>query len=502
MISDNPLIQQLVALLLGHGVTDAVLCPGSRNAPIVHSLLQQPGLQCHNATDERSAGFQALGLALANRRPTVVCVTSGSALLNLHPAVAEAYYSRAPLVVVSADRPRAWIGQMDGQTLPQPGAFGTLVKHCAALPEVHTDTDLWHANCLINEALLAATHNSGGPVHINVPIAEPFYEFHTPELPEARLIRRLPCKAEALRELAPDGRILILVGQHPGGLDMPEGYLTMSEHLGNAATLVRGRIDELFASLTDAEAMRPTLLVTLGGHIVSKHLKQYFRHHPPRYHCHISPDGHVADTYRCLTHIIEAEPAQLLTTLEHGGGDPAFTRLWLDASQALPEPKPTVVGELLSRLPHGAVLHLANSSSVRLADRYRMPNGVAVACNRGVNGIEGCLSTAVGYAMANPQQPNFVVIGDLAFFYDQNALWRTALPNNLHILLLNDGGGAIFETLPLPNDARSMEAICGRHTTQAEPLCRQYGVRYLEGAEKMKEFVESNECVLLEIKTI
>ena len=186
MYSDKKNILQLVALLKAHGVRKIVLCPGSRNAAIVHTLANIEDFTCYSVTDERSAGFFAIGLSLQGGGPAAVCCTSGSALLNLHPAVAEAFYQQVPLIVISADRPAAWIGQMDGQTLPQPHVFGTLVKMSVNLPEVHTEEDEWFCNRLINEAILETTHHGKGPVHINVPISEPIYRF-TALNPSAKL---------------------------------------------------------------------------------------------------------------------------------------------------------------------------------------------------------------------------------------------------------------------------------------------------------------------------
>ena len=143
MYTDKKNILQLVALLEAHGVKKIVLCPGSRNIPLVHTLSTHSSFTCYPVTDERSAGFFAIGLALNGGGPAAVCCTSGTALLNLHPAVAEAFYQNVPLVVISADRPAAWIGQMDGQTLPQPGVFSNLVKKSVNLPEIYTDEDEW-----------------------------------------------------------------------------------------------------------------------------------------------------------------------------------------------------------------------------------------------------------------------------------------------------------------------------------------------------------------------
>ena len=141
VFSDKKNILQLVALLKAHGVRNIVCCPGSRNTPIIQALCEEEFFQCHAITDERSGAFFALGLALHGGKPAAICCTSGSALLNIHPAVAEAFYQQVPLVVISADRPAAWIGQMDGQTLPQPGVFGSLVKRTVQLPEIHTEEE-------------------------------------------------------------------------------------------------------------------------------------------------------------------------------------------------------------------------------------------------------------------------------------------------------------------------------------------------------------------------
>ena len=191
--TDKKNVLQLVALLRAYGIRQVVLCPGSRDVPLVQAFSTCGDFECYSVTDERSAGFFAIGLALQGRHPVAVCCTSGSALLNLHPAVAEAFYRKVPLVVVSADRPAAWIGQMDGQTLPQPGAFGGLVKKSVDLPEVCCGEDEWYVNRLVNEALLELDHHGFGPVHINVPLSEPLFRFETEKLPDVRrIVAKLP----------------------------------------------------------------------------------------------------------------------------------------------------------------------------------------------------------------------------------------------------------------------------------------------------------------------
>ena len=188
MYSDKENVNILTALLVAHGVRHAVVCPGSRNAPIVHNLNECPDIRCYPVTDERSAGFYALGMTQALNQPVVVCVTSGTALLNLAPAVAEAYYQHQPLIVISADRPQPWIDQLDGQTLPQPDALGRFVRKAVSLPEPHDNEERWYCNRLVNEALIVRH----APVHINVPITEPLFDFKVAALPEERKIELMP----------------------------------------------------------------------------------------------------------------------------------------------------------------------------------------------------------------------------------------------------------------------------------------------------------------------
>lgn len=515
MLSNKPHILQLVALLRAHGMTDVVVCPGSRNAPIVHTLSACGHFRLHAITDERSAAFFALGTALATGRPVAVCVTSGSALLNVHPAVAEAFYQHVPLVVISADRPAAWIGQMDGQTLPQQDVFGPLSRRSVQVPEALTPTDEWHANRLINEALLCATEGEGGPVHLNVPISEPFYEFPVERLPEVRVIRRLPIDdIEAVhRLLAQCPKRWLLIGQRREAL--PEAlfealsghFLIVAEHLSNCtgSSLVQRLTDEWAAQTEE----RPDLVITVGGHIIGKQLKALLRSHRPLQHWHVSAQGEVADTFCCLSHLIEADDVRFLSLLAQAASG-------LDDAPKAGLPSPAKADEsdsaramraLVSSLPSETpvTLHLANSTTVRNAQLMDLPQHVLVRCNRGVNGIEGSLSTAVGHAVAQPERLNVVVIGDLSFLYDNNALWHASLPSNLRIVLINNGGGEIFQRLPVPDSAESRTCICGLHTDEVAHLCAHYGIshRAAHSAEELTtllpDFLCAESAGLLEV---
>lgn len=519
MYTDKKNILQLVALLEAHGVTKIVLCPGSRNIPLVHTLSTHPSFKCYSVTDERSAGFFAIGLALNGGAPAAVCCTSGTALLNLHPAVAEAFYQNVPLVVISADRPAAWIGQMDGQTLPQPGVFGTLVKKSVNLPEIYTDEDEWYCNRLVNEALLETHHHGKGPVHINVPVTEPIFRFTTETLPEVRVITRYQGLNiydrdynDLIQRLNQYQKRMIIVGQmnliylfeKKYSKLLYKHFAWLTEHIGNQTIPgipVKNFDVALYAMDGEMqEKMTPELLITYGGHVVSKRLKKFLRNNPPKEHWHVSPDGEIVDLYGSLTTVIEMDPFEFLEKIAFllENKTPQYPLLWENFCKTLPQPElpyseMSAIGALIQALPEQCALHLANSSAVRYAQLFTVPATVEVCCNRGTSGIEGSLSTAVGYAAASDKL-NFVVIGDLSFFYDMNALWNGNFGANLRILLLNNGGGEIFHTLPgLEMSGTSHKFITAVHKASAKGWAEDRGFLY----QKVEDEVQLEEAMQL-----
>lgn len=461
----------LTALLVAHGVRHAVVCPGSRNAPIVHNLEVCPDIQCHPLTDERSAGFCALGITDATNQPVVVCVTSGSALLNLAPAVAEAYYRHHPLVVVSADRPPQWIDQLDGQTLPQPDALGRFVAKAVTLPEPTDDETRWYCERLVNEALLE--HRA--PVHINIAISEPLFDFSCPSLPAVRGMERI--------EAEMPNHVL----SHIGRMFM----------LSKRPMLISGqpfnrRLDEMVMMVEHDESYVPDLVVYVGLPIVSKRVRKFLRRSKESWL--INETGEVSDPLMNLTKVIVGDPDMVVDHLHFLlEQDPhPFVQRWQTLAAKVDEAMSTfdapfsqllAVRQLemrLSALPM-VYRHYANSTAIRLANSFATG---ALWCNRGVNGIEGSLSTAVGQAMAVSPWPLFCVIGDLSFFYDQNALWNNQLPSNLRILLLNNGGGGIFRLLPGLEQSPARDAlVSAAHHTTAAGICQQYGVGYLTAVD-------------------
>lgn len=536
MYTDKKNILQLVALLKAHRIQKIVLCPGSRNIPIVQTLVNIPEFTCYPVTDERSAGFFALGLALNGGSPAAICCTSGTALLNIHPAVAEAFYQQVPLVVISADRPAAWIGQMDGQTLPQPGVFGSLVKKSVNLPEVQSEEDEWYCNRLINEALMELDHHGKGPVHINVPISEPFFKLPVTELPEARVITRYQGLNVYNKDYQPlidrlnrYQRRMVVVGQMNLIYLFDKKYTKMlykhfawfTENISNQTIpgMPIRNIEPLLCSM-DFEAqqkMRPELLITYGGHIISKRLKKFLLRHPPVEHWHVASDGQVADLFGSLTTVIEMDPFEFLEKIAPmmDSRTPEYPRTWEALSKNIPQAvfpysEMSAIGKVINHLPTPCSLHLANSSTVRYAQLFPLPNDVEVLSNRGTNGIEGSLSTAIGYATASDKL-NFIFIGDLSFFYDMNALWNANYGSNVRILLLNNEGGEIFHALPgLEMADSSRRFITATHRTSAKAWAEDRGFQYLSvhNEEELDQAVEvftqpsiTSQPILMEVFT-
>ncbi|MEA5128890.1 MAG: 2-succinyl-5-enolpyruvyl-6-hydroxy-3-cyclohexene-1-carboxylic-acid synthase [Proteiniphilum sp.] len=563
MYSEKRNVLQLVALLKAHGITHIVLSPGSRNSPIVHSVATDSDFTCYSVVDERSAGFFALGVIQATGKPAAVCCTSGTAALNLGPAVAEAFYQELPLLVITADRPAAWIGQMDGQTIPQTHMFREITRKSVQLPQIADDEEEWFCNRLINEAILSLDNGVKGPAHINIPLGEPLFGFNTPTLPSVRVIRQSSPGYVIHREdgygerFASYSKRMIIVGQLPPNHGLNElleklhnklGVVVLAEQLSNISMKETSNFDTILYAVSDKEReeLTPELVITMGGHIVSKRLKQFIRRADISELWRISPNGEVTDTFQRVTDIIrsdnktflhyltefssgrenelienkktskpeEFDGAKYIKETEKPGGAANFRERWIKACAAVSEPAGAfsdlyAIGALMQTLPENASLQLGNSNSLRLTQLFDIPSSVKVFCNRGTNGIEGSLSTAVGYAAASDQL-SFLLIGDLSFFYDMNGLWNNYRSQNLRILLNNNGGGEIFGILPGLNKSEVLhEYIAATHTTEAKAWAEQQGFLYLSAhnAEELDRHLPlftdtgSEKPVLLEVFT-
>lgn len=470
---------------------DAVLCPGSRNAPIVHNLTQI-GLHVHPVTDERSAVFVAIGLALHGRRkrPVVVCVTSGSALLNTLPGVAEAALRHIPLLILSADRPPQWIGQLDGQTLPQTDAL-LPYAHTFTLPEPHNEEERWWCRRVAREALAATQLDGGRVVHINLPISEPTFVLTTAELPALTPLQRFGPSTFALPDelrhrLAEAQMPLLVIGEWD---DAPltdtiaadvlrSRLLIYAECLSHyPAPTDNAVIDALLHQGDDAVSpFAPDLVLHIGGALVDKKIKQLLRRCPMTQVWRIAPADEMPDTFCHLSVSIQAQLEQaLLPIIDALPTESEGVRRFRSTH---PQPHPVV-----HHFDTLAAVFLGNSSAVRWGNHFFVASPHPIFGNRGTNGIEGSLSVAAGFALARQRRYSsekvLCILGDLSFFYDANALWNTQLDGTLRILLVNNGGGEIFNHLPrLPESPAFDTYIRADHSATAEGIARSFNCHY------------------------
>lgn len=497
MFTDKLHINTLVALLLESGVEHIVACPGSRNAPIIHDC-HEAGLQLHPVTDERSAGFVAIGLSLSlDLRPVAVCVTSGSALLNLLPAVSEAYYRQIPMLVISADRPAEWIGHLDGQTIPQVGALQPY-SPTYVIDEEHP------SRAVLGQAFRALWREGRRPVHINVHIAEPLFRLTNTVLPQSDPDDRPFPKSEVLPETLPDAIVQLLqAARHPvlaiGAYDSGD-LRDIIQQIAKAGVRVYADINSqindggrmaLFELRRETE-IDTDLIIHVGGAFVGKYLKLALRRAAMAHHIpviRIDATDEAPNTFRGVLHKVTMPPYAGLALV------PKYLHPQPHETLQLPEgwgtkPLPDTKAETFRRLSVAISTHaesedvavfLANSTAPRAvsASGALRPGRNPIYINRGVNGIEGCISVAAGYSLGSLRK-TIMVTGDLSFFYDANALWNKQLRGNLRVIVVNDQCGGIFAGLPSFGKSPALhDYIAASHNATAEGIAASYGCGYV-----------------------
>jgi 2-succinyl-5-enolpyruvyl-6-hydroxy-3-cyclohexene-1-carboxylate synthase len=507
-----PLAQSILQIFLAKGITNIIISPGSRNAPLTIGFASNPAFQCYSIADERAAAFFALGIAQQTRKPTVLVCTSGSALLNYYPAFAEAFYSQIPLIVVSADRPQSKIDIGDGQTIRQENVFANHSLYNANLVETVSE----ESDRKINEAINTAIDKKG-PVHINAPFEEPLYEtvselsVNSAVFASAKVSRMIDTKE--LQQYANlwnnATRKLILVGvNEPNAIAEKtieafandESIVVMTENTSNVChPSFISNIDTVITpfSTEDFEAFRPEILITFGGMVVSKRIKAFLRKYQPKHHWHIDT-LRAYDTFSSLTQHFEIDPNAFFEAFL-----PLTTRIesnyfsQLNAVKTLRKEKHEiylskipftdfkVFEKVIATLPKNSQLQISNSSAIRYAQLIPIDSSIEVYCNRGTSGIDGSTSTAIGAAVANAN-PTVFITGDVGFLYDSNALWNNYIPKNFKIILINNGGGGIFRILPGHEETTVFNTFFETsHSLTAEHLAKMYGLDYIVSNDEM-----------------
>lgn len=531
-------ILDLVSLCAQKGVHEAVLSPGSRCAPITLAFARHPDIHSRTISDERAAAFIALGMAQQLEKPVVLVCTSGSAAYNYAPAIAEAYFQQVPLLVITADRPAEWIDQWDGQTIRQREIFGKHVKRSFDFPDEYSHSDkVWHANRIANEAINLACQFPAGPVHINIPLREPFYPEADETFDFSKPVRCIEHtqginllsdeqKRRFTEEIKAYQKILIVPGQQRPNENIQEALNLLSRHAG--AVVVTDSIsnmqseetinfhDQFIAYPEIQDQLAPDLIISFGKSIISKNLKLFLRKSKAA-HWQIQPAGDYPDTYQSMTKSIACQPLAFLQFLKaHARTDLDYIQTWKHwdnkVAQYLPEllqasefGEYKALASCLKKIPASSKLHLANSMAVRYVN-FLGQRAQEIVANRGTSGIDGSNSTAVGCALTT-KEPVTLVTGDLAFFYDRNAFWHNYSTANLRIILLNNHAGGIFRLIDGPSKQPELEEYFEtKQNLDAASLAKEFGFQYhlavdensLE--ETLKDFYQkSTQTKILEI---
>ncbi len=537
--SSKKIAQSITEILISKDITESIISPGSRNAPLTTTFESHPKIKTYSIVDERCAAFFALGIIQKTNHPAVICCTSGSALLNYYPAVSEAFYNNKPLIILSADRPKDKIDQSVGQAIRQENVFHNHIAFSANLIEDESEKGLKYNDRLINEAINISIKKQL-PVHINIPFSEPFYDLTDTISVKPKIINHISfdnvINVNELDDFAKkwnhSKRKMVLVGQ----LDKQSVFQKQIDHLLKDSSVIVlhettsniyhenaiNSIDKTIFSLPvdTFDTYRPEILITVGKNIISKKIKKLLETFPAKYHANIAPNGNTIDTFSSLTHNFETTEEMFFSQFFYltKNNDSNYQQDWLKLKEITQKNHLKYLQQcnfsdlkafdlILNSLPNNSDLHLSNSSIVRYAQLFNINRTIKNYCNRGTSGIDGSTSTAIGSAIKTKNQ-SILITGDISFLYDSNALWNNYTPNNFVIILINNGGGEIFKFIQGPNKTNALnDYFVTRHNLNGKQLAEMYQYNYsiVRGIDELKQSLESiftnNRPSLLEVDT-
>ncbi|MDB4228570.1 2-succinyl-5-enolpyruvyl-6-hydroxy-3-cyclohexene-1-carboxylic-acid synthase [Flavobacteriaceae bacterium] len=513
MYPKKELAQIIIAACRQFEIQTVVISPGSRNAPLTIGFSNHKDFETLSIVDERCAAFFALGIAQQTLNPVALVCTSGSALLNYYPAIAEAYYSQIPLVVISADRPAHLIDIGDGQTIRQENVFKNHILYSANLKEFDAENSI--------KALSKAfslLRQVKGPIHINAPFNEPLYET-VATINDFRFIAEESDLQDTIdyENLASQWnsakKKMILVGVHSPNaaleilLDKVADDPSVLVFTETTSNLYNKRfvnsIDNLIFNLTEEEftSLQPDILLTFGGMIVSKKIKKFLRDYSPKEHWHVN-ELRAFDTYQVLSKHLKIDSHSFFKhfcELVDYDNKSTYESTWTHYKQRIrekhnhyiktaPYSDLKVFEQVLKVIPDFSEVQFSNSAIIRYSQLFEMNSTITVFCNRGTSGIDGSTSTALGAAYAT-QKPTTLITGDLSFFYDSNALWNNYIPSDVRIVIINNSGGGIFKIIPGPKKSTALKYFETPHCLTAEHLCVMFGFEY-STAHNLKTLAE------------
>lgn len=542
LYSDKEIVQIIADIAVKNNLKRVVISPGSRNAPLSIAFARDERIETFVLVDERSAAFFALGMAQQSNEPVGLVCTSGTALLNYAPAVAEAYYQRIPLVVISADRPLEWIDLDDSQAIRQQEALKGVVKGVYQLPvSVQGADDRWYANRLVNEAFNTALSGRKGPIHLNVPFREPLYGLKPYLEKNERIVRTInpvgDLSDDALETLSStirsSSKVLVLAGQTAPSAELQRALerfsslpqvVVLTETISNLSSPnFITTIDRVITSFSEEELPEymPELLISFGGPVVSKIIRRMIRFCPPVHHWYIGKGEPLIDTFGALTERIDLSPEaffrQLVPEAEPVTSDYATRWKMRDGQQTQKHEAFLQTAEwsdlkvfsiLLPSIPQGSHLQVGNSSTVRYAQLFKGCPALHTRGNRGTSGIDGSTSTAAGASVVFEGQ-TILITGDMSFMYDSHAFWNPYLTSRFKVIVIKNGGGGIFRFIAGPSEVEECEQYF--ETAQeidVERLAVFYRLAYFKAGDEAslqealpRFYAETERPAVLEVET-
>lgn len=521
--TDKEYCRILYDVLHAKGVEDIILSPGSRNAPLLIGAACRP-FRRRVISDERTAAFVALGMALAGNTPVALACTSGTALYNYAPAVAEAFYQNIPLIVITADRPLEWIDQDDSQTLVQPEALEKIVKGSFCIPVEHpgSTNGKWFVNRIVNEACNLALSGRRGPVHINIRFDNPLTSVVPYGPVENRIVRledNTDIPQHLYREIAEelhDKKVMVTAGfMQPDNLlnrwmsefaKLPN-VTVLCETLSNlhlpgnpyAIDSVLSLLENESSGSIHTDSLLPDVVISIGGALVSRKLKEFIRKNPPAQHWTLADTRPAADCFMCMTRHIDVSPAKFfrgvtrhLTGMVKTAACADYSKKWMDIrSWALEShdrfmmkncewSEMSAFRYILENLPPSFNLFLSNGTPVRYGQLFtgNVPHA-SFGC-RGVSGIDGTTATAAGCAVSY-NGPTLLITGDMSMAYGTGVLGLGNLPPDFKIIVINNRGGGIFRFIPSTRDCVGRdELFCAAPNLPLRKLADAYGWDYFK----------------------
>lgn len=501
----NNHVKILAEICSQFGIEHAVICPGSRSAPLVFAFNRNKNIKTYSIIDERSAGYFALGMAQQLQKPVALICTSGTAALNFYSAIAEAFYQKIPLVVLTADRPLELLNQQDGQMINQVNVFGSHVRG-----SLNYNTILRTSHSELRTFLNKSMYPVMGPVHINVPLVEPLYENLEEEIVIENLEKPLNIFGDfdnknIIDALQQTQKRVIIIGQNLPDQELlatlkilaKKDFAILADVVSNQhESSVLKQFDFLVsqANIETLQVLEPDFIISLGGPVLSKALKLWLKKQKPKFHFRIQQDETLVDTYNNVTEYLFGNNNEVLKSIANAEFPSSTYAEYLGLMELKSQRKIAefinqnnvefnelvTVNFVLKNLPENSQLQIANSTAIRYVSYLGLPDkNISAFCNRGTSGIDGCTSTAIGAANMTNEIATLIT-GDLAFFYDRNAFWNNFVPNNLRIILLNNHGGGIFNLIDGPNTQPELEEFfLTKHHLTAKNLADENGLNYL-----------------------